>query len=69
MAGVTATDEETPVYDSVETERVEGIPDIAIPVPRHPDIYRELVGEWGHDVLAEIRSADSLPTRSAHPDR
>ena len=57
-----ATEEGTPVYDSVETERAEGIPDVALPVPRHPDIYRELVTEWGHDVLAEIHSTD-LPHR------
>jgi len=39
----------TPVYDGLETERVEGIPDVAVHPPRHPDIYRRLRDEGGED--------------------
>lgn len=65
MARVMAAEEGTPLYDSVAIERAEGIPALGLPVPRHPDIYRELVTEWGHDVLAEIPSTAWREARRA----
>jgi hypothetical protein len=44
------TDRElTPVYDSVRAAAVEGIPFATGYPPRHPDIYRQLCTEIGHD--------------------
>jgi hypothetical protein len=39
----------TPVYDSVRAAAVEGIPFATGYPPRHPDIYRQLCTEIGHD--------------------
>jgi hypothetical protein len=39
----------TPVYDSVQAAAVEGIPYATGYPPRHPDIYRQLCTEIGHD--------------------
>ena len=39
----------TPVYDSVRTAAVEGIPFATSYPPHHPDIYRQLCAEIGHD--------------------
>jgi hypothetical protein len=39
----------TPVYDSVRAAAVDGIPFATGYPPRHPDIYRQLCTEIGHD--------------------
>ena len=52
----------TPVFERVRSEQREGLARPGGEPPRHPDIYRELCAEFGHDVLAEPdRPALRLP--------
>ena len=39
----------TPVYESVRVAALEGIPAATGYPPHHPDIYRQLCSEFGHD--------------------
>ena len=61
----------TPVYESVRVAALEGIPAATGYPPHHPDIYRQLCSEFGHDPRTGERLAPrqwqtlKLPT-SAH---
>ena len=39
----------TPVYESVRVAALDGIPAATGYPPHHPDIYRQLCSEFGHD--------------------
>jgi len=54
----------TPVYDSVRTAAVEGIPFATSYPPRHPDIYRQLCTEIGHNPCNSAYPANAGDTRA-----
>jgi hypothetical protein len=54
----------TPVYDSVRAAAVEGIPFATGYPPRHPDIYRQLCTEIGHDPRCSAYTDSAGDTRA-----
>ena len=65
----------TPVYESVRVAALEGIPAATGYPPHHPDIYRQLCSEFGHDPRTGERLAPQqwqawqalrLPTSGTH---
>ena len=62
----------TPVYESVRVAALEGIPAATGYPPHHPDIYRQLCSEFGHDPRTGERLASrqwpalKFPTSGTH---
>ena len=62
----------TPVYESVRVAALEGIPAATGYPPHHPDIYRQLCSEFGHDPRTGERHASrqwqalKFPTSGTH---
>ena len=62
----------TPVYESVRVAALDGIPAATGYPPHHPDIYRQLCSEFGHDPRTGERLASrqwqalKFPTSGTH---